>query len=118
MYFSFYKPVQANNSFRRNTPGNTHTRKMYNNNNNNNNNNDNDNDNDNDDDDDDDDDDNNNNNNDNNNNNYLKDIIIIVRLTDFQDKFFIKSFIKNLPRGTGFGISDYFPKEVDEVRKL
>ena len=43
---------------------------------------------------------------------------IIVRLTDFQDKFFIKSFIKNLPRGTGFGISDDFPKGVDEVRKL
>ena len=43
---------------------------------------------------------------------------IIVRPTDFQDKFLIKSFIKNLPRGTGFGISDDFPKEVDEVRKL
>ena len=44
---------------------------------------------------------------------------IIVRLTEFQDKFFIKSFIKkNLPRGTGFGISDDFPKEVDEVRKM
>ena len=43
---------------------------------------------------------------------------IIVRLTDFQDKFFIKSYIKNLPRGTGFGISDDFPKEVDEVRKV
>ena len=48
----------------------------------------------------------------------LKPRPIIVRLTDFQDKFFIKSFIKNLPRGTGFGISDDFPKEVDEVRKL
>ena len=33
------------------------------------------------------------------------------------DKPFIKSFIKNLPRGTGFGISDDFPKEVDKVRK-
>ena len=43
---------------------------------------------------------------------------IIVRLMEFQDKFFIKSFIKNLPRGTGFGISDDFPKEVDEVRKM
>ena len=42
---------------------------------------------------------------------------IIVRLTNFQDEPFIKSFIKNLPRGTGFGISDDFPKEVDEVRK-
>ena len=43
---------------------------------------------------------------------------IIVRLTDFQDNFFIKSFMKNLPRGTGFELSDDFPKEVDEVRKL
>ena len=43
---------------------------------------------------------------------------IIVRLTDFQDKFFIKSYIKNLPRGAGFGVSDDFPKEVDEVRKV
>ena len=48
----------------------------------------------------------------------LKPRPIIVRLTDCHDKFFIKSFIKNLPRGTGFGISDDFPKEVDEVRKL
>ena len=43
---------------------------------------------------------------------------IIVRLTDFQEKFFIKSYIKNLLRGTGFGVSDDFPKEVDEVRKV
>jgi len=43
---------------------------------------------------------------------------IIVKLTHFQDKFFIMSFIKNLPRGTGFGVSDNFPKEVDEVRKV
>lgn len=45
---------------------------------------------------------------------------IIVRLTDFQDNlnFFIKSYIKNLPRGTGFGVSDDFPEEVDEVRKV
>ena len=43
---------------------------------------------------------------------------IIVRPTEFQGKFFIKYFIKNLPRGTGFGISDDFPKEVDEVRKM
>ena len=42
---------------------------------------------------------------------------IIVKLTDFQDKVFIKSFIKNLPSGTGFGISDDFPKEVDDIRK-
>lgn len=43
---------------------------------------------------------------------------IIVKLAHFQDKFFIRSFIKNLPRGTGFGVSDDFPKEVDEVRKV
>ena len=43
---------------------------------------------------------------------------IIVRLTEFQDKFFIKSIIKNLPRGTRFGISDDFPKQVDELRKM
>lgn len=42
---------------------------------------------------------------------------IIVRLSDFQDKVFIKSFIKNLPKGTGFGISDDFPREVDDIRK-
>ena len=43
---------------------------------------------------------------------------IIVKLTDFQDQFFIKSYIKNLPRSTRFGVSDDFPKEVDEVRKV
>ena len=37
---------------------------------------------------------------------------------DFQDKVFIKTYIKNLPRGTGFGVSNDFPKEVDEVRKV
>lgn len=42
---------------------------------------------------------------------------IIVKLTDFQDKVFIKFFIKILPVGTGFGIYDDFPKEVEEIRK-
>jgi len=42
----------------------------------------------------------------------------LVSLTDFQDKFSIKSFIKNLPRGTRFGVSDEFPKDVFEVRKV
>ena len=42
---------------------------------------------------------------------------IIVKLTQFQDKEFIKSFIKNLPKGSCYGISDDFPKEVDDVRK-
>lgn len=42
---------------------------------------------------------------------------IIVKLSVYQDKNFIKSFIKNLPKGTNIGISDDFPKEVDEIRK-
>lgn len=42
---------------------------------------------------------------------------IIVRLSAYQDKNFIKSFIKNLPKGTNIGISDDFPKEVDEIRR-
>ena len=42
---------------------------------------------------------------------------IIVKLSAYQDKNFIKSFIKNLPKGTNIGISDDFPKEVDEIRR-
>ena len=42
---------------------------------------------------------------------------IIVKLSAYQDKNFIKSFIKNLPKGTHIGISDDFPKEVDEIRR-
>ena len=42
---------------------------------------------------------------------------IIVKLSAYQDKNFIKSFIKNIPKGTNIGISDDFPKEVDEMRK-
>ena len=42
---------------------------------------------------------------------------IIAKLSDFQDKEFIKSFIKNLRKGCNFGISDDFPKEVKEIRK-
>ena len=42
---------------------------------------------------------------------------IIVKLSDFHDKQFIKSFIKNLTKGRNFGISDDFPKEVEEIRK-
>ena len=41
----------------------------------------------------------------------------IVKLSTYQDKNFIKSFIKNLPKGSNIGISDGFPKEVDEMRK-
>ena len=46
----------------------------------------------------------------------LKPRSILVRLTDFQDKIFIKSFIKSLPRSAGFGISDDFPKEAAYIR--
>lgn len=42
---------------------------------------------------------------------------IIVKLTAYEDKNFIKSFIKHLPKGTNIGISDDFPKEVDEIRR-
>ena len=42
---------------------------------------------------------------------------IIVKLSTYQDKNFIKSFIKNLSKGSNIGISDDFPKEVDEIRK-
>jgi len=40
-----------------------------------------------------------------------------VKLSTYQDNNFIKSFIKNLPIGTNVGISDDFPKEVDEIRR-
>ena len=42
---------------------------------------------------------------------------IIVKLYNYQDKNFIKSFIKNLPKGTNIGISDNFPKQVDEIQR-
>jgi len=38
---------------------------------------------------------------------------IIVKLSAYQDRNFTKSFIK----GTNIGISDDFPKEVDEIRR-
>ena len=47
----------------------------------------------------------------------LKPRPIIVKLVDFLDKEFIKSFIKNLTKGSKFGIADDFPKEVEEIRK-
>ena len=40
---------------------------------------------------------------------------IIVKLSSFHDKEFIKSFIKNLTKGRNLGISDDFPKEVEEM---
>ena len=42
---------------------------------------------------------------------------IIFKLSSFHDKEFIKSFIKNLAKGRNLGISDDFPKEVEEMRK-
>ena len=41
---------------------------------------------------------------------------IIIKLSAYQDKNFIKPFIKNLPKGT-IGISNDFPKEVDDIRR-
>jgi len=41
----------------------------------------------------------------------------IVKLSAYQAKNFVKSFIKNIPKGTNIGISDDFPKKVDEVRR-
>ena len=43
---------------------------------------------------------------------------IIVRFSHFQDKEFLKKILKNL-KGTHIGVSDDFPKEIDEIhRKL
>ena len=42
---------------------------------------------------------------------------IIAKVSFFQDKEFIKSRIKNLPKGKKYGVADDFPKEVDEIRK-
>ena len=41
----------------------------------------------------------------------------IVKFSAYQDKNFIKSLIKKLPKGTNIGISDDFPKQVDEIRR-
>ena len=42
---------------------------------------------------------------------------IIAKISFFQDKEFIKSHIKDLPKGVKYGVADDFPKEVDEIRK-
>ena len=42
---------------------------------------------------------------------------IIAKVSQYQDKNFIKSFIKNLQKGSKYGISDDYPKEIDEIRK-
>ena len=43
--------------------------------------------------------------------------LIIAKVSFFKDKQQIKSHIKHLPRGKGFGVAEDFPKEVDEIRK-
>ena len=42
---------------------------------------------------------------------------IIAKVSFVKDKQQIKSHIKHLPRGKGFGVAEDFPKEVDEIRK-
>ena len=42
---------------------------------------------------------------------------IIAKVSFFQDKEFIKSHIKNLPKGKKHVVSDDFLKEVDQIRK-
>lgn len=42
---------------------------------------------------------------------------IIAKVSFYQDKEFIKAHIKNLRKGSKFGVADDFPKEVDKVRK-
>ena len=49
--------------------------------------------------------------------NTVKPRPIIVKLSDYCDKAFIESFIKNLKKGRSLGISDDFPKEVEDIRK-
>ena len=42
---------------------------------------------------------------------------IIVKFSSFHDKEHIKTFIEKLTKGRNLGISDDFPKEVEEMRK-
>ena len=41
---------------------------------------------------------------------------IIAKFSHYQDKEFVWSFVKNL-KGTNIGISDDFPKEIDDIHK-
>ena len=41
---------------------------------------------------------------------------VITRLSHYKDKEFVRSFYKNL-KGTGIGISDDFPREVEDIHK-
>ena len=42
---------------------------------------------------------------------------IIAKVSIFQNKEYIKSHIKKLPKGKKLGVSDDFPKEVSNIRK-
>ena len=42
---------------------------------------------------------------------------IIAKVSFFQDKEYIKSHIKKLPKGKKLGVSDNFPKKVSDIRK-
>ena len=41
---------------------------------------------------------------------------VIARFSHYQDKEFVRSFYKNL-KGTEIGISDDFPKEIEDIHK-
>ena len=42
---------------------------------------------------------------------------IIAKVKFFQDKEFIKSHIKDLPKRAKYGVADDFPKELDPIKK-
>ena len=44
---------------------------------------------------------------------------IIANVSFFKDKEFVKSHIKNIPKGKKYGVADDFPNEleVEEIRK-
>ena len=42
---------------------------------------------------------------------------IIAKVSFYQDKEFIKSHIKNIRKGSKYGVADDFPREVGEIRK-
>ena len=49
--------------------------------------------------------------------NTAKPSSIIFKLPYYNNKVFIKTFIKNLKKGHSLGISDDFPKEVEDISK-
>jgi len=42
---------------------------------------------------------------------------IIAKVSFYQDKEFIKLHIKDIRKGSKYGVADDFPREVDEIRK-